>query len=156
MLYRTFEEWEEEKKKRTIKTIIAIVSMLGAFFMLGIYCARAEAGDLSEHFSRSEFNQHRDPLPIDQVHVDQRLIEKLEQLRKAIGNRPIKINSGYRSAGYNQKVGGAKHSQHLDGKAADITVEGMTAKELQPIARAVGFSFTQTYDHLPHLHVDVR
>lgn len=116
----------------------------------------SQAGDLSPHFSKKEFNQKRSPLGLHQVKVDPKLITKLEALRKRIGNRPIKIASGYRSPDYNRKVGGAKHSQHMSGKAADILVQGMTSKELQEHAKAVGFTFTQTYSHLPHLHVDVR
>lgn len=114
------------------------------------------AGDLSDHFSRAEFNQKRDPLPLYKVEVDPLLVEKLEELRVAIGDRPIKIRSGYRSESYNEMVGGAKRSQHMHGKAADIVVEGMASTELEVYAKKVGFTFTQTYRHLPHLHVDVR
>ena len=112
---------------------------------------------ISEHFCLEEFNQKQgEPLPLDQVKVSPELIAKLEALRVAIGNKPIQINSGYRSPDYNEMVGGAKHSQHMDGKAADIVVRGMTAKQLEPIARSVGFTFTQTYTKYSHLHVDVR
>lgn len=44
----------------------------------------------------------------------------LDPLREAWG-KPIKVNSGYRSAELNRKVGGAATSQHLRGEAADIT-----------------------------------
>lgn len=141
---------------RKVKGSIApVVSAVIVVMVVILGASLAHAGDLSPHFSRAEFNQKRDPLPVDQVKVSPELVAKLEKLRQVVG-RPIKINSGYRSPEYNKKVGGAKHSQHMDGRAADIIVEGMTAKELEPIARSVGFSFTQTYAHLPHLHVDVR
>ena len=45
----------------------------------------------------------------------------LEPLRKAVG-KPVIINSGYRCWLLNQKVGGARNSQHLKGQAADIRV----------------------------------
>lgn len=40
-------------------------------------------------------------------------------------DKPIKINSGYRSPKYNKKIGGAKYSQHKLAKAADIVIEGV-------------------------------
>lgn len=44
----------------------------------------------------------------------------LDPLRRRWG-RPIIINSGYRSPELNEAVGGAPHSQHMRGEAADIT-----------------------------------
>lgn len=138
-------------KKNGQMVKIAVIVALVAFFAP----KQAFAGDLSPHFSRAEFNQHRNPLPLNQVKVDPKLVERLEVLRAMVG-KPITLNSGYRSPEYNKKVGGAGHSQHMQGKAADIMVAGMTSKELQVLAKKAGFTFTQTYPHLPHLHVDVR
>ena len=44
----------------------------------------------------------------------------LDPLRVKYG-KPIRVNSGYRSAAVNAKVKGAKNSDHLYGYAADIT-----------------------------------
>ena len=41
----------------------------------------------------------------------------------------ITINSAYRSPKYNKKIGGASKSKHMLGKAADITITGMTPDE---------------------------
>lgn len=41
---------------------------------------------------------------------------------------PVNISSGYRAPIYNKLVGGAKHSQHLLGKAVDIQVKGLSPK----------------------------
>jgi uncharacterized protein YcbK (DUF882 family) len=41
-------------------------------------------------------------------------------------NKPIKINSSYRSVDYNKTIGGAKSSQHILGKACDFNVIGLT------------------------------
>src|SRR2546428_3850466 len=49
-----------------------------------------------------------------------RLAEGLELVRLALGNKPVHITSGYRSARLNQMVGGAKNSMHIQGLAADI------------------------------------
>ena len=66
------------------------------------------------------------------------------------------INSAYRTETYNKKVGGATHSQHILGTAADIVISGVSplevaqyAEYLQPKSGGIGVytSFT---------HVDVR
>lgn len=44
----------------------------------------------------------------------------LDPLRDAYG-KPIRVNSGYRSARLNLVIGGAKNSQHMTGEAVDIT-----------------------------------
>ncbi len=92
---------------------------------------------------------------MDKFEIDPELVNKLEDLRTAIG-LPIKITSGYRSKDYNTRVGGAKDSQHLYGKAADIMVDGLNSRQLQAVAKKVGFAYTQVYSNKPHLHVDIK
>ena len=59
--------------------------------------------------------------PESAVKALQALVERvLDPLREAWG-KPITVNSGYRCAELNRKVGGAEQSQHLRGEAADIT-----------------------------------
>ena len=53
----------------------------------------------------------------------------LEQVRKVI-NKPIKINSGFRSKAVNDAVGSKDTSQHRIGCAADIKVTGMSPREV--------------------------
>src|SRR5881397_255327 len=49
-----------------------------------------------------------------------RLAAGLELVRAALGNNPIHVTSGFRSARLNQMLGGSKHSMHTRGLAADI------------------------------------
>ena len=58
----------------------------------------------------------------DKVLYSTELMDKLEKLR-AYGGFTIHINSGYRTAAYNRKIGGASKSQHISGTAADIVVK---------------------------------
>jgi zinc D-Ala-D-Ala carboxypeptidase len=58
------------------------------------------------------------------------VLEPLQEIVK----KPLTIQSGFRSQQVNSGIGGASSSQHLDGKAADITVKGMTVDELFEIA----------------------
>lgn len=58
----------------------------------------------------------------------------LEKVRSQLGNRAIKITSGWRDAATQAalvaKGVGAKFSRHLIGLAVDIQVAGMTAKQV--------------------------
>lgn len=47
----------------------------------------------------------------------------LQPLRDAMGE-PIKIGSGYRCPQLNKAVGGVPNSQHTDGQAADLCIDG--------------------------------
>ena len=80
---------------------------------------------LTENFSLHEF-RCRDGSDVPEEFMDNvRLLAKnLQVLRDHIG-KPIRIISGYRSPSYNKKIGGARRSQHMTAKAADIKVSGM-------------------------------
>lgn len=58
-----------------------------------------------------------------------RLALFLEEVRKIL-NKPLQINSAYRSPLANEAVGGKKTSQHCRGTAADIKVKGMTPDQV--------------------------
>lgn len=58
-----------------------------------------------------------------------RLAALLEQVRSLL-NKPIMINSGFRSKPVNDSVGSRDSSQHRIGAAADIRVPGMTPKQV--------------------------
>lgn len=66
----------------------------------------------------------------------------LEPIRAKFG--PIKINSAFRGASVNAKVGGSKTSQHLKGEAADIVAPSVTVEELHRwIVTESGLSYGQ-------------
>ena len=78
---------------------------------------------LSEHFMLSEFlNPKKYPDNIPTVQQITNMMygcrNLLEPARQVVG--PIIINSGFRNADVNRRVGGVKNSQHLQGQAADI------------------------------------
>ncbi len=104
-------------------------------------------GDLSPHFSRSEFVDRRTrhlhgPTP--------GLIVVLERIR-ALTGKPLRIVSGYRSPSSNATVGGAKNSRHMEGDAADIPAGHATLSE----AYASGAVGVGTKDGWA-THVDTR
>ncbi len=110
---------------------------------------------LSEDFWRAEF-ACRCGCGFDVV--DTELLDVLQQLRSTTGRR-ISITSGARCAKHNKRVGGSKNSQHLLGKAADFTVEGMTPKQVAAWLKTnvgagdVRFGLGQ---YRSWVHVDVR
>ena|SRR3990170_2310758 len=85
---------------------------------------------LTEHFDISEFDCHDGTeVPEDLLGNVKLLAENLEVLRKEIG-KPIHVNSGYRTPAYNEKIGGEKNSFHKKAMAADITVAGLTPRQV--------------------------
>lgn len=107
---------------------------------------------LSANFKVSEFKCNDGS---DKVLISDELVTLLQNIRDHFG-KAVVINSAYRTETYNKKVGGATHSQHVLGTAADIVISGVSplevaqyAEYLQPNSGGIGVyaSFT---------HVDVR
>ncbi len=88
---------------------------------------------LEENFSLSEF-RCRDGSDVPEELMDNvRLLAKnLQVLREHVG-KPIRVISGYRSPTYNKKIGGARKSQHMVAKAADIKISGMSPAEVKAV-----------------------
>lgn len=71
-----------------------------------------------------------------------RTAELLEQVR-ALLNKPILVNSAFRSKPVNDAVGSKDSSQHRIGCAADIRVPGMTPKQVVQACIDGGIPFDQ-------------
>jgi len=101
-----------------------------------------QMSNLSPHFTLAEMTKSEyavrneiDNTPDELVALNLAALCKnvLEPLRDIV-KKPIHINSGYRSPKVNAGIGGASKSQHVEGKAADIEVDGMSIDELFDIA----------------------
>ena len=85
---------------------------------------------LTKNFSGDEFDsKDGSKMPPEVLDNIKELAETLQTIRKFI-RKPITINSGYRSPEHNKAIGGAKNSQHVLGKAADIVVQDYTPEQV--------------------------
>jgi hypothetical protein len=101
---------------------------------------------LTEHFSLEEliFSSTAVRLGIDNAPSPDvvtnltTLANGLELVRTLLGNQPMHIDSGYRSAQLNQQVGGVPSSAHVQGYAADFICPefGTPLQIVQAIARS--------------------
>lgn len=140
------------------------------YFMLGKGLKMTPDG-FSPYFSFAEltYTSHSDLLSKNRIDAKQyrlagkRLSKLLESIRHILGDKPLKISSGYRNEALNKAVGSlAKSSSHMRFEAADI-VPNMSLKEaftaimnaqrgglLPDLRKAI------REDHKGIIHVDVK
>ena len=103
---------------------------------------------LSPHFSLEELT-HTDHREFDNTPNEAelanlvRLAEFLEEVKTALGGKPIMINSAFRCKQVNDAVGSKDTSQHRIGCAADIRVPGMTPDAVVRAVIAAGLGYDQ-------------
>ena len=79
------------------------------------------------NFTWSELTKGGTRVPVD-AGVTQRIVklcQYMDQVRAFLGDRTIRITSGYRDPATNRRVGGASRSRHLYGDAVDFYVDGI-------------------------------
>lgn len=112
---------------------------------------------LSTNFRVSEFACHGDGC-CSETSIDDQLVQRLQQIRDHFG-KPVTINSGYRCAVHNKKVGGASASRHTKGQAADIVVKDVSPVEVAKYAESIGVNGIGLYDTTKDghfVHIDTR
>lgn len=112
-----------------------------------------------EELTRSEVAERNgwDNCP-NEAEIDnlRRLASLLQQVKAAVGGKPVMINSGFRSKQVNDAVGSKDSSQHRIGCAADIRVPGMKPREVVEACIAAGVLFDQIileFDSWTHISV---
>ena len=117
--------------------------------------------NLTEHFTLEELTttDHREfnnePNPNETANLV-RLANLLEQVKVAIGGKPVMVNSAFRSKQVNDAVGSKDTSQHRIGCAADIRVPGMTPDQVVKAVIAAKLPFDQLireFDRWTHISI---
>ena len=116
---------------------------------------------MTPHFTLAELTatDHREfknePNPSEIANL-QRVAELLEQVKVAIGGKPVMVNSAFRSKQVNDAVGSKDTSQHRVGCAADIRVPGMAPDAVVKAVIAAKLPFDQLireFDRWTHISV---
>ena len=116
---------------------------------------------LSKHLSWAEL-ACKDGTPYPQEWRTNRAIqlsEIFELIRKECGDKPIIITSAFRSPEHNRKIGGARHSQHVQGRAFDLKPTNMLIDDfynnIKRLAKA-GSLIRGIGKYRTFVHVDIR
>lgn len=107
----------------------------------------------SETADRNGFDNTPNEAEIENL---RRLAALLQEVKKAIGGKPVMINSAFRSKKVNDAVGSKDTSQHRLGCAADIRVPGMKPREVVEACISAGVPFDQIileFDSWTHISV---
>ena len=92
--------------------------------------------------------------------IDVELLDQLHDLQSVLGTkRPFHIISGYRSAATNNKLyeetsGVAQHSLHIEGRAIDIRLEGISSNRIRHAALAMQRGGVGYYPESDFVHLD--
>ena len=117
--------------------------------------------NLTPHFTLEELT-HTDHRTLDNTPNEaelanlKRLAEFLEKVKHELYDRPIIVNSAFRSKAVNDAVGSKDTSQHRTGCAADIRVPGMTPDEVVKAIIAANLGHDQVireFDRWTHVSI---
>lgn len=111
----------------------------------------------SPHLAWSELACH-DGTPYPAVWRESRALAlgaMFEAIRERVG-KPLRILSAYRTPEHNRRVGGARHSQHVEGRALDLKPpQGWTVARLAETCAVVS-AVTGLGVYPTFVHVDCR
>jgi hypothetical protein len=101
---------------------------------------------ISKHITYKEATQSNTAIRkgIDNTPDEEQLLNMIEiadnvfePLREGLGNKPIRINSFFRSPKLNVAIGGSKNSQHCKGEAMDIKATVQSYHSNKQIAKYI-------------------
>lgn len=109
-------------------------------------------GDMTENFSKAEFNCR---CGCGANLTKPKLVLILQAIRDHF-DKPVTVNSGTRCAKHNRKVKGARHSQHMLGTAADISIDGVHPRDIAKFAKTLMPGWGGIKPYATFCHVDIR
>jgi D-alanyl-D-alanine dipeptidase len=120
--------------------------------------------NLTEHFTLDELTASEaaerngwDNTPNEQELENlKRLAAFLEEVKTALGGRPVMVNSAFRNKQVNDSVGSKDTSQHRTGCAVDIRVPQLTPDQVVKAIVAAGLEYDQLireFDRWTHVSI---
>ena len=118
---------------------------------------KGDSAQISKNFQFKEFDCHGKGCCSTTI-IDEKLVEYVQRIRDHFG-KPVTITSPYRCEVHNRRVGGATKSYHMQGKAADIVVQGVASREVAKYAESIGILGIGLYETSADgyfTHIDTR
>ncbi len=105
------------------------------------------------HFSWGEATKNGRRIPVTAKHTQniEHMAYRMEDIRRELGDQPIRITSWYRDPESNRAVDGVENSQHLTGLAVDFYIDMMPDDEVQRLLDPIwegGLGFGRTFTHV--------
>lgn len=111
-------------------------------------------GDLTEHFSRKEFECHCDN-DCGHIAADIELLKILEKVRVHFG-KPVHVHCVNRCPDHNASVGSKDTSQHIRGTAADFHINGVEPREISEYIDDIMVNSGGIGIYKNFVHLDIR
>lgn len=111
------------------------------------------------HFKKSEFNCK---CGCGLNNISYSLVKILEDIRYHFGGKPVTITSGTRCSKHNKEVGGIRGSKHLQGKAADFYISGVSTSKLLEHTKTlqasgiINYTYTNNSNMNGVVHIDIK
>lgn len=118
---------------------------------------KGRSDKIAKNFQYKEFDCHGSGCCSITI-IDEKLVEYIQQIRDHFG-KPVTITSPYRCEVHNKRVGGATKSYHMQGRAADIVVQGVSSREVAKYAESIGILGIGLYETSKDgyfTHIDTR
>ena len=118
---------------------------------------KGRSNKIAKNFQYKEFDCHGSGCCSTTI-IDEKLVEYVQQIRDHFG-KPVTITSPYRCEVHNRRVGGATKSYHMQGRAADIVVQGVSSREVAKYAESIGIlgiGLYETSNDGYFTHIDTR
>ncbi len=148
--FRTLQKIASLKSNQTSGTIVTSGYSYTPSKVVTYSLSRDGNKNITDNFKIKEFRCNDGS---DTVKIDLKLAALLEDIRDYFG-RPVIISSAYRTSSYNKKVGGSSGSLHLFGQATDISIAGVSPREIARYAESLGVKGIGLYSSF--VHVDTR
>ncbi len=122
--------------------------------IVGIFSLNKDGDiNLTKNFKVCEFSCHDGT---DKILIDLELVRALQYIRDYF-DKPLHINSAYRTKAHNEEIGGCEESYNLLGQGVDFFVEDISNIEVASLAEHIGIKGIIVFiDKGKSLHIDSR